>query len=222
LYGCIKIVFLICLKGSIMVEPLISHHTELPDSILINRVVQRDSQALARLYNKYQRKVYSVVLRIVKNEEDTCEVLQDVFLQVWEKANLFDSTRGTFSGWLIAVAHNKAINLLRSRRWKKKRFEITQDLEQLSQLNTNRTVEPRTALDDQLETDEREQILSLLEQIPSEQQMALLLAYYKGYSQSEIAMILALPLGTIKTRMRQGIIRLRNLIGENIDGFEYY
>jgi RNA polymerase sigma-70 factor (ECF subfamily) len=205
-----------------MVEPLISHYTESPDSALMNLIRQRDPQALTRLYNKYQRKVYSVVLRIVRNEEDACEILQDVFLLVWEKANLFDSDRGTFSGWLIAVAHNKAINLLRSRRWKKKLVEITQDLEQLSQLITDRTVERHTAFDDQLETDERERILSLLEQIPSEQQTPLLLAYYKGYSQSEIAKMLALPLGTIKTRMRQGIIKLRNLIGENTSNFEYY
>jgi RNA polymerase sigma-70 factor (ECF subfamily) len=205
-----------------MVEPLISHYTESPDSALMNLIRQHDPQALTRLYNKYQRKVYSVVLRIVRNEEDACEILQDVFLQVWEKANLFDSDRGTFSGWLIAVAHNKAINLLRSRPRKKKSLEITQDFEQLSELIIDRTIERHTAFDDQLETDERERILSLLEQIPSEQQTPLLLAYYKGYSQSEIAKMLALPLGTIKTRMRQGIIKLRNLIGENTSDFEYY
>lgn len=200
-----------------MLETITLNRKESPneDLVLIARIVRADAQALARLYEKYQRKVYSVVLRIVKTEEDAREILQDVFLQVWQKANLFEANRGTFSAWLVTLAHNKAINLLRSRRAKKTALEIKHDLEQFSELITEKTIESRTALDYQVESDEREHLLALLELIPIEQKTALVMAYYGGYSQSEIAKALGQPLGTIKTRMRQGMIRLHQLIGEN-------
>lgn len=200
-----------------MLETITLNRKESPneDLVLIARIVRADAQALARLYEKYQRKVYSVVLRIVKTEEDAREILQDVFLQVWQKANLFEANRGSFSAWLVTLAHNKAINLLRSRRAKKTALEIKQDLEQLSELINEKTIESRTALDFQVESDEREHLLALLELIPVEQKTALVMAYYGGYSQSEIAKALGQPLGTIKTRMRQGMIRLHQLIGEN-------
>lgn len=204
-----------------MLETITLNRKESPteDLMLIARIVRADAQALARLYEKYQRKVYSVVLRIVKTEEDAREILQDVFMQVWQKANLFEASRGSFSAWLVTLAHNKAINLLRSRRAKKTALEIKQDLEQLSELITDKTVENRTALDFQVESDEREHLLALLELIPVEQKTALVMAYYGGYSQSEIAKTLGEPLGTIKTRMRQGMIRLHQLIGNNTDAY---
>jgi RNA polymerase sigma-70 factor (ECF subfamily) len=204
-----------------MLETITLNRKESPteDLMLVARIVRADAQALARLYEKYQRKVYSVVLRIVKTEEDAREILQDVFMQVWQKANLFEANRGSFSAWLVTLAHNKAINLLRSRRAKKTALEIKQDLEQLSELITDRTIETRTALDLQVESDEREHLLALLELIPVEQKTALVMAYYGGYSQSEIAKALGEPLGTIKTRMRQGMIRLHQLIGNNTDAY---
>ncbi len=189
------------------------------DLTLMARVVTADSQALAKLYEKYQRKIYSVILRIVKSEEDACEILQDVFLQVWQKATLFEGNRGSFSAWIVTLAHNKAINLLRSRRAKKSALEVKQDFEQLSELINERTIDRRTALDDQMESDQREHIMALLERIPVEQRTALVMAYYGGYSQSEIAKALNQPLGTIKTRMRQGMIRLHELIRENGNEF---
>jgi len=204
-----------------MLETITLSRKESPteDLMLVARVVRADAQALARLYEKYQRKVYSVVLRIVKTEEDAREILQDVFMQVWQKANLFEANRGSFSAWLVTLAHNKAINLLRSHRAKKSALEIKQDLEQLSELITDKTVESRTALDFQVESYEREHLLALLELIPVEQKTALVMAYYGGYSQSEIAKALGEHLGTIKTRMRQGMIRLHQLIGNNTDGY---
>ncbi len=186
--------------------------SEAEDLLLLSRIAASDADALSRLYDKYQRKVYSAVLQIVRNQEDAGEVLQDVFLQVWEKAGLFDGNRGTFGAWLATIAHNKAINVLRSRRFKKSAQEIQQDFEQLSSILSPQTVDTRTALDNQIEDDERKQMLALLERIPLAQRTALILAYYSGYSQSEIAEHLQIPLGTVKTRMRQGMITLRELL----------
>ncbi len=186
--------------------------SEAEDLLLLARIARSDADALSRLYDKYQRKVYSAVLQIVRNQEDAAEVLQDVFLQVWEKAGLFDGDRGTFGAWLATLAHNKAINVLRSRRFKKSALEIKQDFEQLSGILSAQTVDSRTALDNQIEDDERKQMLALLDQIPETQRTALILAYYSGYSQSEIAENLEIPLGTVKTRMRQGMIKLRELL----------
>ncbi len=184
----------------------------LEDLELLARISTGDSAALSRIYDKYKRKIYSLVLQIVKREEDASEIVQDVFLQVWDKATLFDDGRGTFSAWLSTLAHNKAINVMRSRRFKKSAQEVTQDLNDLSELGSEHTVEHRTALDEQIEDDERSQIMEVLNRIPSEQRTTLIMAYYSGYSQSEIAEALGVPLGTIKTRMRQGMIKLRELL----------
>ncbi len=185
------------------------------DEKLLARIANADQDALSSLYDKYQRRIYSLVLRIVRNEDDAAEVMQDVFLQVWEKAGLFDQDRGSFGAWLATLAHNKAVNLLRSRRYKKAALEVRQDAAELSANPGEATVERRTPLDEQVESGERERMLALLEQIPEAQRVALTMAYYDGLSQTEIAEALGVPLGTVKTRMRQGMIKLRDmLIGE--------
>lgn len=182
------------------------------DESLLSKISGGDTEALAKLYDKYQRRIYSLVLKIVRNEDDAAEVMQDVFLQVWEKAGLFDQDRGSFGAWLSTLAHNKAINLLRSRRFKKSALEVRQDLEELSSQTNEATIERRTALDEQIESSEREAMLALLNQIPEAQRTALTMAYYSGYSQTEIADALGVPLGTIKTRMRQGMMKLRDML----------
>lgn len=185
---------------------------EQDDDTLLSKISAGDADALSSLYDKYQRRIYSLVLKIVRNEDDAAEVMQDVFLQVWEKAGLFDADRGSFGAWLTTLAHNKAINLLRSRRFKKSALEVRQDLEELSGFLNDATIERRTALDEQIESSERERMLSLLGQIPEAQRTALTMAYYSGYSQTEIAEALGVPLGTVKTRMRQGMIKLRDML----------
>ncbi len=187
--------------------------TDIEDEALLSRIARSDSAALSRLFEKYQRTIYSLILKIVRSEEDAAEILQDVFLQVWDKAGLFDSDRGSFAAWLTTLSHNKAINLLRSRRHKQSSMEVRKDLEELALIVTEETTERRTALDDETERDERQQMQRILDQIPEAQRTTIVMAYYSGYSQSEIAEALGVPLGTVKTRMRQGMIKLRELLG---------
>jgi RNA polymerase sigma-70 factor (ECF subfamily) len=179
------------------------------DLLLLVRISQGDQKALAELYDKYARLIYSLTLRIVRNEEEARELQQDVFLQVWHKAGLFDNERGTFVTWLVTLAHNKSINTLRSRRYKKSAQEAKMDI---GDITSDSTVDHHTPERDALETDERRTILRALEQIPEMQRKALYLSYYEGYSQSEIAEMLGEPLGTIKTRMRKGMMKLAAIL----------
>jgi RNA polymerase sigma-70 factor (ECF subfamily) len=185
-----------------------SNHEDLQ---LLSLISQGDQKALAVLYDKYGRLIYSLTNRIVRNEEEARELQQDVFLQVWHKAGLFDNERGSFVTWLVTLAHNKSINTLRSRRYKKSAQEAKQDI---GDITHDSTVDHHTPLRDAMESDERRHVLNALEQIPEMQRKALYLSYYEGYSQSEIAEMLGEPLGTIKTRMRKGMMKLVAILGE--------
>ena len=165
------------------------------DLTLLARIAAKDEKALAALYDKYQRKVYSVLIRIIKDQEEASELMQDVFLQVWEKAELFDNERGNFDTWLFTLAHNKAINMLRSRLHKKRSREDNKDSIAITEIHTPATREDRTPLTEQIESDERRVMLSALDAIPSAQRDALYLAYYDGLSQSEISEKLSPPCG---------------------------
>ena len=180
---------------------------------LLSRISDGDQQSLAVLYDKYGRLIYSLTMRIVRNEDEARELQQDVFLQVWHKANLFDNERGTFVTWLVTLAHNKSINTLRSRRYKKSALEAKQDI---ADIIGDETTNHQTPLSDVMENDERRHILAALEQIPEAQRKAIYLSYYEGYSQSEIAEMLGEPIGTIKTRMRNGMMKLVSILGEKV------
>ncbi|MDP4221479.1 MAG: sigma-70 family RNA polymerase sigma factor [Bacteroidota bacterium] len=182
------------------------------DLELLALISQGDQKSLALLYDKYGRLIYSLTLRIVRNEEEAKELQQDVFLQVWNKAGLFDNERGSFVTWLVTLAHNKSINTLRSRRYKKSAQEAKQDIGDISH---EATIDHHTPLREAMDNDERRHVLSALEQIPEQQRKALYLSYYEGYSQSEIAEMLGEPLGTIKTRMRKGMMKLVSLLRES-------
>lgn len=180
------------------------------DISLLARLTERDEQALLQLYRKYQRLVYSLALRVLREEAEAQELLQEVFLHVWEKASLFNSERGTFEAWLLTLTHHRAIDVLRTRRFKQQASEERVDPDVLAGLATQETISDRSGLTDSIEIDERVRVQSALEEISKEQREVLELAYYEGYSQSEIAERLGIPLGTVKTRMRQGMIKLSN------------
>jgi RNA polymerase sigma-70 factor (ECF subfamily) len=184
------------------------------DLVLLAEIARKNEDALIRLYDKYRRSVYSMLLRIVKIDSEAEELLQDVFMQVWEKAELFDAERGYFDTWLFTLTHNKAINTLRSRLYKKNAQEDRKDIQDLAAVVSPQTTQETTPLSEQEDADDRKAVLHALDKIPGEQRDALMLAYYEGLSQSEIAGKLGVPLGTIKTRMRQGMIKLQGLLGE--------
>ena len=177
------------------------------DRRALQRMVRGDHDALAEVYDRHARLVYSLALRIVGRQPDAEDVLQEVFTQVWRQASRYDTSRGTVAGWLVMLTRSRALDRLR-----RERAEVpAADIDWASV----DVVDPETAVDLQLVTAEQAARLRLvLETLPEAQRVPLELGYYDGLSQSAIAARLGVPLGTVKTRMRQALLRLRDALAE--------
>jgi RNA polymerase sigma-70 factor (ECF subfamily) len=176
------------------------------DQDLIGRVAGGDADALAALYDRHERAVYSLVFRIVQNQGDAEDVVQDVFAQAWAQASRHDASRGAVGAWLLTIARSRAIDRLRARRARPD--NAAADEREMGALR-----DPLPAQDAELLSREQAaRVRSALERLPVLQRIAIELAYYEGLSQSEIAERLEQPLGTIKTRMRLALLKLREAL----------
>lgn len=174
------------------------------DALLL-RIAHRDSSAFAALYDQLSSRVFGLVLRIVVDRAQSEEVLQEVFLEVWEKAGRFAADRGRGRAWVFMIAHRRAVDRVKSAQASADRDARTgrRDLEV-----------PFDAVAEDAEVRvEGQRARAALDQLPAAQREVLAMAYFDGYSQSEIAVTLSTPLGTVKTRMRDGIARLRKAMG---------
>ena len=179
---------------------------------LMKRIKAKDADALEELYDLYNRLLFGMIISIVKKREEAEDVLQEVFVKIWEKASTFKENRGNVYSWIVTLTRNKAIDRIRSKGYK-------------TQKKASHLVdEPDFTLEgdhyDPLETtifsDRAELVKKALEQIPEKQSEVIKIAYYKGMTQSEISDHLDIPLGTVKTRTRQGMIKLKRILGEFI------
>jgi len=171
------------------------------DTGLIERIVQRDEAALAALYDRYAGLLSSVLNRILRDTQAAEEILQDIFFQLWRTASRFDASRGSLAGWLMVIARNRAISRLR-RHNPAAGEELGENTVALP-LNIESDVSQRQLLD---------RVKGVLENLPPEQRAAIELAYFEGLTHSEIAERTGDPLGTVKTRLRNGVETLkRNL-----------
>jgi RNA polymerase sigma-70 factor (ECF subfamily) len=177
------------------------------DVDILRSIARGDEQALSALYDRYRLILFGLILRILHSRPEAEDVLQEVFLQVWRKASDFDETRGRPFTWLVTLARSRAIDRLRS-------LGSRERTAQEAARDVSDTVSD--AADDAVKSEQREIVRRALRELPEEQQRALLLAYFEGLTQSEIAARLGAPLGTVKTRMRSGMIRLRELLGERL------
>jgi RNA polymerase sigma-70 factor (ECF subfamily) len=188
-------------------------YESLDDHQLIQRISQVDKEALEALYTRYQTPVYSLAMFMLKQPALAEEVTQDIFLNIWLKAGSFNAERGQPKGWIMSVAHHKIVDVIRSRRRTIVNTDPadyeTLDLLPASGASTEAQVE---------QTLERERIMRALATIPESQRQVIMLAYFEGFSQSEMAERLDQPLGTIKTRVRLAMQKLRTVL-EN-DGYE--
>lgn len=182
------------------------------DVELLHAVARGEEGALARLYDQYRVILFGLLVRILGSREEAEDVLQDVFIQVWRRAGDFDETRGKPFTWLVTLARSRAIDRLRL-------LGARQRLADAS--SKNQTEEVSDALADTIQSGQREVIRRALSELPEEQKQALVLAYYDGLTQSEIASQLGTPLGTVKTRMRSGMAKLRALLGGQLENFGY-
>jgi RNA polymerase sigma-70 factor (ECF subfamily) len=176
------------------------------DRLIVRRMAGGDHLALGELYDRHARLLYSLALRIVRERSDAEDVLQETFSQVWRQANRFEASRGTVVGWLVTVTRSRALDRLRQRRTQR---EGAADFDRVADSLPDQS----RALDLQLVTAEQaNRVRQALAALPDELRIPLELAYYEGLSQSEIAERLRTPLGTIKTRMRQTLLRLREAL----------
>ena len=185
---------------------------QISDVDLLKAIVRQDETALADLYDRYRVILFSLLVRILHSREEAEDVLQEVFLQVWRRAPDFDETRGRPFTWLVTLARSRGIDRLRSLA-ARERVALAGAREPGEEVSD--------AVADAFRSEQRGLVTTALAQLPEEQKRALMLAYFDGLTQSEIAEKLGAPLGTVKTRMRTGLIKLRELLGSQSASFGF-
>lgn len=173
---------------------------------LLPSVARGDAEAFEALYERHASTLFAVLLRILGNFEDAREVMQETFVQVWNRAAQFDSDRGNEIAWMISICRNRGIDRIRSRKLR----EIRESQAGIEISRRGPSVSVSTGADNVLRTEQQKLIRRALEDLPAAQRTALELAYFEGLSQSEIAQQLGEPLGTVKTRMHLGMKKLRD------------
>jgi RNA polymerase sigma-70 factor (ECF subfamily) len=177
---------------------------QVSDVDLLHAIARGDEVALARLYDGYRVILFGLLLRILNSRQEAEDVLQEVFLQVWNKAADFNEERGRPFTWLVTLARSRAIDRIRS----------LSSRERVVQKAAQEIIEETSdASEDAIRAQEGRVVRDALRELPEDQQRVLDLAYFEGLTQSEIAKQLETPLGTIKTRMRSGMTKLRELLG---------
>jgi RNA polymerase sigma-70 factor (ECF subfamily) len=172
------------------------------DQGALERITRGDHDALAELYDRHGRLVYSLALRIVRDQGDAEDVVQDVFSQAWKQAGRYDARRGQVIAWLLNMARSRAIDRVRGR--SARPAAVADDTAMLDLPDAS------PPADEQLVWAGRAaQVRSTFEALPLVQRIAIELAFYEGLTHSEIAERLELPLGTVKTRIRQGLLKMK-------------
>lgn len=172
---------------------------------LVFRLKAKDKLALEYLYDHYSAALYSVIIRVIQREDIAEEVLQDVFLKVWDKFDQYDNSKGKLFTWLVNIARNQSIDKTRSK-------EISKELKTggieklVSKVDRQNQVEQDT---------ESIGVKEVLKKLPEEQQFVMEHLYFKGYTQSELAEEFSIPLGTVKTRTRMALQHLRITLGDS-------
>jgi RNA polymerase sigma-70 factor, ECF subfamily len=179
-----------------------SARTTADDQAALERMARGDQAGLAEMYDRHGRLVYSLALRIVRDRGDAEDVTQDVFVQAWRQASRFDTTRGNVAAWLLTMARSRAIDLIRRRRVRPQPGADDMVME---------TKDASPAPDVQFEWVQRAEVIQeAMGALPLVQRLAIELAFFEGLTQAEIAEQLEVPLGTVKTRIRQGLLKLRD------------
>ena len=175
-----------------------------PDLELLRRIAAGDSAALGELYDTHSGTLFALAFRILNNYTEAEDVLQEVFVQLWDKAGSFDAALGRPLGWLVALTRNKAIDRLRSSQRRAQLLEAAS-----SELSLDAREILSSTLDSAGASDEAAVVRSALGRLPDEQRKAIEMAFFGGMTQTEIATALGEPLGTIKARIRRGMLKLR-------------
>jgi RNA polymerase sigma-70 factor, ECF subfamily len=184
------------IRDTSLISGMANGATAIDDGTLLQRVRQGDQGAMAEVFDRYGRAVYSVALRILKDTGHAEDVMQEIFFQVWRNSDSFVQGRGSLGAWLVVIARNRSIDLLRRR----KPTDSVEDVVLASSTNLASEAEHNAMI---------EKVQKVLKDLPTEQQRSMELAFFEGLSHSEIAEKTGEPLGTVKTRIRLALITLR-------------
>ena len=166
------------------------------DGLLLGRIAEGDEDAMAIVFDRYSKVVYSVSLRVLRDPASAEDVLQEIFMQIWRKPESFLSTRGSLGGWLAVVARNRSIDLIRRR----KPQDSVEDIALASPFNLAEESERNILM---------QRARGAILQIQPEQRKVVEMAFFDGLTHAEIAELTGDPLGTVKTRIRTGLLALR-------------
>jgi RNA polymerase sigma-70 factor (ECF subfamily) len=176
-----------------------------PVDAALRAIGQGDALAFASLYDECSPSVYGLIRRIVRDRSQSDEVLQEVMLEVWRLAPRFDPGLGTAWAWIMTIAHRRAVDRVRSEVAERARID---------RVSAKVTPMPASAHEEVVDALDRQRVRVALGELTELQRSSIELAYFGGLSQTEIATLLDVPLGTVKTRIRDGLIRLRDALGE--------
>jgi RNA polymerase sigma-70 factor, ECF subfamily len=172
---------------------------------LLKRSARGDRDAFASLYDATSARAFGLAVRVVRDPAQAEEVTQDAFLDVWRSASRYDQGRGSVIGWLLTIVHRKAVDRVRAAEAASRRDS--------NYHHDNRSVDHDATAEAAESSMEARRVRSVLDQLTAVQREALELAYFGGYTHTEVATMLDLPVGTAKTRIRDGLIRMRDAMG---------
>lgn len=174
------------------------------DVTLVDRIATRDASAVGELYDRHSRLLYGLILRILRDRSEAEEVLQEVFVLMWNRVSTYNAALGSPAGWLIGIARHRAIDRLRANTVRLRGVESAR-----SEFQPNDDPETSASLGEQ-----QRAVMRALDAIPREQRELIEDAYYLGFTHSELAARHKLPLGTVKTRIRTGLLTLREQLSQ--------
>lgn len=182
-----------------------------PDKVLIEQVSKGDKSAFKEIYSRFSQVTYNLAFRMLRDREDAEEVVQEIFLQIWNKAKSYDPGRGAVSTWVLNIARSRAIDKIRKVGYRDRNIEIDEE-------KVNSNVDVSRNLEDRDES--KNVIKQALESLPEKQRTAIELVYFEGLTHVEAADKLNEPVGTIKTRIRLGVLKLKDKIMPYIEDFK--
>ena len=177
---------------------------DLSDEQLMRLIASRDGTALEYLYERYSASVMGLAIKMLGNRSEADEVVQETFWRIWSKTNSYRADRGTLLSWMFGIAHNLCIDLIRQQKVK----QVNVEEAQIANL-ADHGMHEAASIKDSLQ---REQVQSAMEDLPSEQREVIELAFFKGLTRQEIAKATGVPLGTVHTRARLGLQKLRTAL----------
>ena len=192
--------------------PLLPDDRQRADAQLVQRMAAGDKQAFAELYDRFSRPLYSTALRVVSDATEAQDIVHDVFLTLWQKAAAFESERGTAFAWAVTLVRNRAIDRVRTRRRRAELLAASAP----SDLGYHEGTDGPSADDSAALGDQALVVRAAVAALPVEQKHVLELAFFGGLTQQQIAEKLREPLGTIKARIRRGLLKLRDSVASRL------